>query len=629
MKNEESVGIMKYKYLDKINSPSDLKALERDKIGELCAEIRDFLIENVGETGGHLASNLGVVELSVALHRVFDSPRDHIIFDVGHQSYVHKLLTGRREAFSDLRKSGGLSGFTSRRESEHDPFGAGHSSTSVSAALGFAESDALLGRDSYSIAVLGDGAYTGGMVHEALNNCNPDSRLIIILNENGMSISVNKGRFAGYLSRVRFSKGYRVWKSGTTSVIKSIPFLGRPLVSIISFIKKKLKNALFSSNYFEDLGLYYIGPIDGNNYKKTEAALRGAKSLGKCVILHIKTTKGKGYLPAEKSPDDFHSVYSETKKASKTFHEIFRDKLIAMAKDDSSVLAITAAMGIGTGLAEFEKAYPERYFDVGIAEEHALTFSAGLAANGMKPYAAIYSTFIQRSYDNLIHDVALQGLPVRLIIDRAGLAVSDGATHHGIFDVAFLSHIPGFAIYAPVTEGSLNKALEESRSSQMPIAIRYPNLAPDPEVKEHFYSNGNYSEIFFKTDFVPGCKSVFITYGSIITRVMRAAELLSSRGGDVGIILIEKLTPYKDIAREILKYVSPAQRVLFVEEGIKRGGAGASVREELLDLGFDFGKCHFDIAAIDDNFAAPTEKCDLYSYLGLDPESLASRMENL
>jgi len=614
---------MEYTLLEKINSPEELKALSERDIPRLAEEIRAFLVENTERAGGHLASNLGVVELTIALHRVFDSPGDHIIFDVGHQSYVHKILTGRREDFDNLRRPGGLSGFTSIKESAHDAFGAGHSSTSVSASLGFAEADALKGDKAYTVAVLGDGAFTGGMAHEALNNCNPDLPLIIVLNENGMSISVNKGMFAGYLSRVRFSKSYRRWKRGTTSVVSKIPLIGRALKAVLSFFKNRFKSAFFSPNYFEDLGLYYIGAIDGNDYKKVEAALKVAKSLGKCAIVHIKTKKGKGYKPAEENPDNFHSVPRDAPK-SQPFHEIFVEKLVEIAGKDESVVAVTAAMGMGTGLLGFEAKYPNRYFDVGIAEGHALTFSAGLAANGLKPFTAIYSTFLQRGYDSIIHDIALQGLPVKIMIDRASLATQDGATHHGIFDVAFLSHVPGFEIYAPATADTLRIAMEEALESDAPVAIRYANAGEDERVLEVLYPNGVQRKLGIAASFKPGeARYVFITYGNITSRVVRAKDLLKERGIEAGVITIEKLRPYKNAAELILPYVSGAEKIVFVEEGIKNGGAGMLLREELFDLGFDFTKTKCEIAAIDDNFANPKEICELYDYLGLSPLKLS------
>ena len=617
---------MNYEFLDKINEPCDIKSVESGNISLLCAELRNFLIENVGKQGGHLASNLGVVELTVALHRVFDSPKDHIIFDVGHQSYVHKILTGRKNSFSELRKPGGLSGFSSMKESEHDAFGAGHSSTSVSAALGYAEADKLRKSDAYSIAVIGDGAYTGGMVHEALNNCDPNLRLIIILNENGMSISLNKGRFASYLSRVRASKGYRSWKNGTKSVLAHIPLLGNPIAKALAFIKKKIKNLLFSSNYFEDLGLYYIGPIDGNDYQKVEEALLEAKELGRCTVVHVKTTKGKGYEPAEKNPDSFHSVYAG-KEAEDSFHSVFAEKLTHEAENDENIVAVTAAMGIGTGLELFGKKYPKRYFDVGIAEGHALTFSAGLAANGLKPFVDIYSTFLQRGYDSIIHDICLQDLPVKIVVDRASLALSDGPTHHGIFDVAFLSHIPNIKILAPITYASLCAAVDEAINATSPIAIRYPNRKESEAVKNTFYSDGDYSNFGVRTSFerdvVP--EYLYITYGSIVNEVIEARDLLQKRGIDVGIILLERLKPYDEIAKKISYYATFAKKVIFVEEGIKNGGAGMLLSSALTNMGIDlFAK--YEILAIDDNFAMPTSPVGLYEFLGMKASDIAQKI---
>ena len=620
---------MTYDILNKINSPCDLKALPADRIEPLCKEIREFLISNVERSGGHLASNLGAVELSVAIHRVFDSPTDHIIFDVGHQSYVHKLLTGRRDRFDTLRTTGGLSGFTKTSESEHDAFGAGHSSTSVSAALGFAEADRLAGSDAYSVAVLGDGAYTGGMVHEALNNCKPDLKLVIILNENGMSISLNKGAFAKYLTRVRISKGYRVWKSGTRSFFGRIPLIGKAINATLTFCKKVIKTLFFSSNYFEDLGLYYLGPIDGNDYKKVEKALRRAKSLGECVIVHLKTQKGRGYEPAERSPDDFHSVYSKG-ETERSFHSEFSKKLIEIASEDEKVVGVTAAMGIGTGLDKFGAAYPDRYFDVGIAEGHALTFSAGLCAAGMKPYAAIYSTFLQRGYDSILHDIALQGLGVKLMIDRAGLAVGDGATHHGIFDVSFLSHVPGMTIYSPATYAALYAAMDEAKGMTTPVAIRYPNSSECEAVVREFYTDGHASidgirSTFDKSD-TP--EYVFITYGTLASRVLDAAKLVAAEGKHVGVLLVERLKPYGILADSITPFIENARSVLFAEEGIYSGGAGMNLREALFARNFDFTKTLYNVAAIDDNFASPDEVCELYDHVGLSPKKLAARILN-
>lgn len=610
---------MSYELLNGINSISDLKALSHENVETLCSEIREFLIDKVGRSGGHLASNLGVVELSVALHRVFNSPDDHIIFDVGHQSYVHKLLTGRRDDFDMLRTPGGLSGFTTRRESEHDAFGAGHSSTSISAALGFAESDKLLGKDNYTVAVVGDGAFTGGMIHEAINNCKHDLKLIIVLNENGMSISSNEGAFATYLSNVRTSKGYITAKNSTRTILRHIPLLGKPIAWCMSKAKDLIKRIVYKTNYFEDLGFYYIGVIDGHDHKKVERALQRAKELNKCVFVHVKTVKGKGFTEAEKSPEKFHSVANANGDTT-TFHSVFADALIDLAKDKEDVVAVTAAMGIGTGLSDFEKNYPDRYFDVGIAEPHALTFSAGLAANGMKPYTAIYSTFLQRGYDNIVHDIALQSLPVKMFIDRAGIAVSDGATHHGIFDVSFLSHIPEVEILAPIDYTSLRACVAYAYEAKHPIAVRYPNASESKTASEHFTHSD--ASIGARFDFDPKNppKNIYVTYGTIADNVIKAKKMLMDCGKDAGIVLIERIKPYAPAVELLKGFITEDTHLVYVEEGIKNGGAAMITRDMLI------GDCavnvRFDIAAIDDGFANPAEPCDVYDHVGLSPEKL-------
>ena len=616
---------MSYDLLDKISSPDDLKQLDEKKIEPLCAEIRDFLVEKVSKSGGHLASNLGVVELSVALHRVFDSPNDHIIFDVGHQAYVHKLLTGRRDGFDMLRKPGGLSGFTVMRESKHDAFGAGHSSTSISAALGYAEADVLAGKNNHTVAIIGDGAYTGGMVHEAINNCRPELPLVIVINENGMSISTNKGAFASYLSRVRISKGYRKVKSGTGSLLDKIPILGKPTKRLLAWCKNLAVRLLFRPNYFEELGFYYIGPIDGNDYEKVESALKMAKELRKCVFVHIKTTKGKGCKEAELSPERYHSVNSAS-GSKQTYHEVFAAKLLSLAERDSAVVAITPAMGIGTGLDKFEEIYPNRYFDVGIAEEHALTFSAGLSAGGMKPYTAIYSTFLQRGYDNIIHDIALQTIPVRMIIDRAGLASSDGATHHGIFDVAFLSHTPTVEVISPVSNASLNAFLDYSLDVDHPIAIRYPNSSENEGVVNHFFTDGA-DACSYRCDFdvKNAPDKIFITYGSISRNVLAATDILAKKGIGVGIVLVERIKPFDDTLALLSSIATPNTHFVYVEEGIENGGAGMITRSKLTDMAVDYYK--FDVVAIDDDFVIPDTVCDIYDYAGLSAEKISKYFE--
>lgn len=607
---------MSYELLNKINSPSDLKALDKKELVPLSREIREFLIENVERTGGHLASNLGAVELTVALHRVFDSPHDRVIFDVGHQCYVHKLLTGRREEFASLRTPGGLSGFPTRRESCHDAFGTGHCSTAISAALGFAEADALAGESRYTVCVVGDGAYTGGLVHEALNNCKRELPLIMILNENGMAISSNKGTFAGYLSGVRISGGYRRFKSVLSAFLDRIPLVGKPTKKVLSFIKGKVKKLVYRQNYFEELGLYYMGPIDGHDVHKCIRAFNEAKSLGRSVVVHLKTVKGKGYAPAEQAPSEYHSIVPSS---GDSFHSVVADELISQAEKNGKIIAVTAAMGLGTGLDRFGEKYPDRYFDVGIAEAHALTFSAGLAAAGYIPFTGIYSTFLQRGYDSIVHDIALQSLPVKLLVDRAGLATADGATHHGIFDVAFLSHIPNITLLAPATYDSLRRAIADSVSSVGPVAIRYSNTAASAELSEAITPIGDGVYTDFDINSVP--ENIFVSYGAIARNTLLAKNQLQAEGYSVGIVVIERLKPLAPTKEKLLPIISRASLVVMVEEGIRRGGVA-----EALALSFGSASEKIKICAIDDSFASPESPCDLYDSVGLSPEKLADRV---
>lgn len=616
-------------YLRRIHSPADLRALPPDAMQPLAAEIRDFLIEKVPQSGGHLASNLGVVELTLALHRVFDTPEDHLIFDVGHQSYVHKIITGRADRFDELRRPGGLSGFTSRRESEYDPFGAGHSSTSLSAALGFAEADRLAGKARYTVAVIGDGAFTGGMVHEALNNCDKSLPLILVLNENEMSISRNTGAFARYLADIRASRSYLNTKRRTVAVLHRLPLIGRPLYRLLSGIRNGLKRQIYRNNFFEDLGFLYLGPVDGNDYRRVEAALRRAKARHGAVIVHIKTRKGAGYPPAEEDPSRFHSMApAGTVPPDTDFHRVFGEELTAVAAENPRVCAITAAMGLGCGLDGFHTAHPERFFDVGIAEEHAATFAAGMAANGYIPCFAVYSTFLQRAYDNVLHDIALQGLPVKLFIDRAGLAAADGATHHGIFDVSFLSAIPGMRIYAPASYGSLRAILRAAIALPGPCAVRYPNAAQDSRVDARFYPAQDYENFGLRADFTPDRApgTVLITYGGILSAVLDAADTANAAGRPTGVLLLETLKPYADSADRIAPYLRGAGRVIFVEEGIENGGAGMLTEAALRRaMGADF-PADFRLLAIRDHFAAPTERTDLYRFCGIGQEDILAEI---
>lgn len=623
-----------YKYLGRVNSPEDVKKLDKNDIAPLCDELRDCIVSTTEKNGGHLASNLGVVELSVAIHRVFDCPRDHVIFDVGHQCYAHKLLTGRFQSFDTLRTLGGLSGFTNRTESDYDCFGAGHSSTSLSAALGFAEADRLLGSDAYTVVVLGDGAFTGGMIHEALNNCNSKlSRLVIILNENEMSISKNIGRFAASLSNIRKSTGYFKAKRATTSLLKRIPLIGKPLFRFGRGVKKTVKNLLYGSNYFENLGLYYLGPADGNDYESVEELLSIAKSAGENVIVHLKTQKGKGYSPAEQYPDKYHGIspVSSTKSAS-SFSVEMGKTLAGIAREDERVCAITAAMSSGTGLEGFASEHKDRFFDVGIAEEHAATFAAGLCANGKRPVFAVYSTFLQRSYDQLIHDVALQSLPVVLCIDRSGFNNADGATHHGIFDVAMLSQIPNFKIYTPVSFSGLEASLKQALTDDIPSAIRYPNGCENELVIKTFYPSGYDGNIGIRCDFSKddAVDTVIVTHGRIASECIRAKQMLEGGGARVGIVLCEYVSPYVELADKIASIVSSdtVNNVVFVEEEIRQGGFGMLLKDKLTQIGALFGKRTRIVAA--ENAFVRCNKGQTYAEAaGVDAVSIARTVEQM
>ncbi len=636
-KTEDELSSL-YPHLYQINSPEDLQAMPQEQMEALADDIRRFLIDQVLEHGGHLASNLGVVELSLAIHRVFSSPKDHIIFDVGHQSYVHKLITGRRDSFSTLRQAGGLSGFPKRSESEHDCFGTGHSSTSLSAALGFAEADRIAGSDAYTVCVLGDGAYTGGMIHEALNNCRKKLRLIVILNENEMSISKNIGRFAKTLSHLRSSTGYFKTKNATTSILQKIPLIGTFLYKTLRRIKLGMKGALYGSNYFENLGLYYLGPVDGNDEVAVERLLREAKECKQSCVIHLKTLKGKGYAPAETTPARFHGVSPSGKEVppeAVSFSEEMGTLLSGMAHKNEKICAITAAMVDGTGLVRFKNEHPSRFFDVGIAEEHAVTFAAGLAANGMRPVVAVYSTFLQRAYDNVIHDVALQNLPVVFCIDRAGLNASDGATHHGIFDVAFLSEIPNLRIYTPITRNALRNCLEEALRSPCACAIRYPNGYEDPRVIEAFYGTAVPCGIGVRNNFLhtpsdtpEELDSLIITHGRIVSEAMRAADDLAEKGHKCGILLLEQIKPYDTIAAQILPFLPRKScKILFLEEEIKAGGMGMMLSGALAKYPVMQNK-EVHIFATEDTFAVQEKAEPILKTVGIDAQSIVRKLLN-
>ena len=576
----------KWPLLAATDSPQALKDLPAKQLPALAREIRDYLVFRTEENGGHLASNLGVVELTMAIHRVFDAPRDHVIFDVGHQSYVHKLLTGRAARFDTLRQPGGISGFTKRAESEYDPFGAGHSSTAISAALGMAQADLLAGRDAYTIAVVGDGALTGGLAFEGLNNCRPDLPLVIIINENEMSISPNTGRLATQLSHMRASRGYIRTKECLARGLHAIPLVGRPLLRGLRSVKRWCKHALYRENMFEHMGIHYLGPIDGHDLAGLQAMLLHAKRRGGASILHVKTVKGKGYAPAQTDAAVYHGLPPKGRiSTGKSFSQIAGEMLCDMASKDTSLVAITAAMREGTGLSAFADRYPDRFFDVGIAEGHAVTFAAGLAAGGAKPVVALYSTFLQRAYDNVLHDVAIQRLPLLLCIDRAGLSAADGATHHGIYDVAMLSLVPDAHIFAPVTEHGLRVALTQAAACEGIAAVRYGAGEPDPRIEQAFYGDDLPDTVGVRVyDAAAAPVLTVLTHGRIAAQALDAAAALCARGIAVRILLCEYLAPYDTLCREVLPLLA-GKSLLFLEEEIRSGGFGMHLSAALRRAG--------------------------------------------
>ncbi len=606
-----------YKYLDSVNSPNDIKKYGYGEMKELCAEIRDFLIREVPKTGGHLASNLGVVELTLALYKVFDAPRDKIVFDVGHQSYVSKILTGRKDAFSTLRHENGISGFPKRSESEYDAFGTGHSSTSISAALGMAKANKLSGNNDYAIAVVGDGAFSGGLVYEALNNCEDDLNLIVVLNENEMSISKNVGNIANMISKIRSKKNYFKFKHALLKFTEHIPFAGKGISRTLKKFKKAFKNALFSGNIVEKFGFRYYGPIDGNDYVTVERILTEAKKHGGSAFIHLKTQKGKGYAPAEENPCGFHMVKSEgTPKKSGSFSESFGKGLLEILEKNDKVCAVSAAMTEGTGVAPVFENYPKRCFDVGIAEAHAVTFAAGLSSCGYVPVFAVYSSFLQRAYDNLIHDVALQNLHIVLGIDRAGLSADDGATHHGIFDVAMLSQISSAEIYAPVSYISLENALQDSISGENKIyAIRYPK---GEESLTGLKKAEKY--VFTDTEYCENAEVTIVTYGRIFVNALMAKKQLSEKGISCNVVVIEKLTPYSESYETVVKYCKSSKKIILLEEGIKSGGFA----ENMLSVSSSKNElsAKISILAIDGELPTHASASTQQSFCGISAEDI-------
>ncbi len=607
------------KLLESIQSPEDIKAMTQDQLIRLCEELRETLIQTVSKTGGHLSSNLGVVELTVALHKMLNLPEDKIVWDVGHQCYAHKLLTGRLGQFGTLRQTGGISGFPKPEESEYDAFIAGHSSTAVSAANGMAKAKALMGDKGYVAAVLGDGALTGGLAYEGLSNAGRSTdRLIVILNDNRMSISKNVGFVARHLANLRSRPRYVRFKMGVSSVISHIPLIGKPAQRGIVWVKSRMKNAIYhQSTLFEEMGFYYLGPIDGHDLRDLCQALQTAKNLNRPVLLHVETVKGKGYSYAVQSPDTYHGVTGFDIETGKTpaggpsFSQTMGDSLCTLAREDVRVCAITAAMKSGTGLDKFAQRYPVRFFDVGIAEEHAVTFASGLACSGMLPVFAVYSTFLQRSYDQLLNDTAIMGNHIVLAVDRAGIVPDDGETHQGIFDVPFLTTIPRVTVYSPSTFGELEINLKQAMYDRHGIAVvRYPKGGELPGAEGFVPDYKAYTHLRN-----PESHILLVTYGRVFSNALTAARELTGDGIPVSVLKLTRIWP---LPEEAVKLAGDYQQVVFFEEGSRNGGIAQAFGEAMLEQGY---RGRYVVQAIDRPLPACTVSAGLRE-TGLDVDGM-------
>lgn len=613
---------MEYKLLEKVNSPEDLKKLSERELSELCAEIRAFLLASVSKTGGHLASNLGTVELTVAIHRVFALPEDKLVFDVGHQCYTHKLLTGRREQFSSLRRMEGISGFPKPWESPYDAFVAGHASASVSAAFGIASALALQEDPHSVVALIGDGAMTGGMAYEALNNAGRShTRLIVILNHNDMSISKNVGAFARYLSSIRSQPFYLRFKRRLKGLLTWLPLVGKPLLHWLEHSKSLLKSILYPSTFFEDMGFEYLGPLDGHDLPELIRTLALARDLAAPVVVQVETVKGKGYLFAEENPGAYHAIGNfdvqnggDDVTMADCYSNQVGQELARLGTENRRICAITAAMKYGTGLHTFAAAHRDRFFDVGIAEEHAVTFAGGLAAQGMLPVFCVYSTFLQRGFDQMIHDLAIDGKRVVLCVDRAGIVGEDGETHQGIFDAAFLSEIPGMKVYSPEGYEETRLCLRQAVEKDEGLAcVRYPRGG---ERRSHELP----PEVNFR-HLPRGGRGLLISYGRSFSGCVEAAEGLERELGEKVSLL--KLTRIAPLDPEVVEIVCRYEQVLFVEEGIRSGGIGEHLAGLLLERGF---RGAYRIAAIEGQFVPQGKLEELLERLELDPASIQRRM---
>ncbi|RAL26555.1 1-deoxy-D-xylulose-5-phosphate synthase [Thermoflavimicrobium daqui] len=620
--------------LEQINSPDDLKKLSTEELPKLSEEIRTFLIESLSVTGGHLASNLGVVELTIALHYLFNSPRDKFLWDVGHQAYVHKILTGRRHLFPTLRQYKGLCGFPKRSESEHDCWETGHSSTSLSGAMGMAAARDLLGEDHKVIAIIGDGALTGGMALEALNHIGEEKKdLIVVLNDNEMSISPNVGALHNYLGRLRTHRHYHKMKEEIEQLLKKIPALGEPFAKTLERVKDSIKFLLVSGVFFETLGFTYLGPIDGHNIPELLKSLRQAGRTKGPVLVHAVTRKGQGYKPAEEDSVVYHGVgtykiesgaFKKKANTAPTYPAVFGNTLVRLAEEDSRIVAITPAMITGSKLEKFQEKFPDRCFDVGIAEQHATTFAAGLATQGVKPVLAIYSTFLQRGYDQLVHDVCRQNLNVVFAVDRAGFVGDDGETHQGVFDIGFLRAQPNMVVMMPKDENELQHMLYTAiQYDQGPIALRYSKsagLGVEMDSDFHLLPLGK-SEIIRS-----GNDVVLLALGTMVHTSQLAAEILAKQGIDARVVNMRFVKPLDE---EMLFKLSQEKLPIFtIEEGSMKGGFGSAVLE--FYAGHGISDMNVRLLGIPDYFVEHGSIDEQRNEVGLTPEKIAeSVMESL
>lgn len=612
--------------LEKIKKENDIKKLGQAELTVLADEIREFLIEKISITGGHLASNLGVVELTMALHLAFDLPKDKIVWDVGHQSYTHKILTGRKAGFDELRKYGGMSGFPKRKESDCDCFDTGHSSTSISAGLGYAMARQIKGENYKVISVIGDGALTGGMAFEALNNASRiRSNFIIVLNDNNMSISENVGGLSKHLSNLRTAESYQEIKTGIANSLSQIPVYGENIVKRIRKTKSGIKQLFLPGMLFENMGILYLGPVDGHDVSAMVKVFKEASRLQGPVVVHVMTKKGKGYLPAERHPARFHGTepfdintgLPSKKRTKANYTDVFSTVMRKLGDRDDKVVAVTAAMADGTGLKRFHNMFPERFFDVGIAEEHAVTFAAALAAAGLKPIVAVYSSFLQRAYDQILHDVCIQNLPVVFAIDRAGLVGSDGETHQGIFDISYLSSIPNMTIMAPKNKWELSDMVKFAVDFPTPIAIRYPRGEAYDGLKDYRESiTYGKSEPIYKEKEI-----VLAALGSMVKTAERVREALKERGYACSLVNVRFAKPLdEDMLLELPK---EHQLIVTLEENVINGGFGEHVTEFYSQKNI---QCRIINIAIPDDYVEHGNVDILYKEVGIDAESILERI---